>query len=34
MADINIREKLRLEKFFEMEGGYVLDFLFLRIMKN
>lgn len=26
MADINRREKLKLEKFFEMEGGYVLDF--------
>lgn len=26
MADINRREKLKLEKFFEMGGGYVLDF--------
>jgi hypothetical protein len=26
MADLNRREKLKLEKFFEMEGGYVLDF--------
>jgi len=26
MADLNRSEKLKLEKFFEMEGGYVLDF--------
>ncbi len=26
MSDLNRREKLKLEKFFEMEGGYVLDF--------
>ena len=26
MADLSRREKLKLEKFFEMEGGYVLDF--------
>lgn len=26
MADLNIIEKLKLEKLFEMEGGYVLDF--------
>ena len=26
MADLNRREKLKLEKFFGMEGGYVLDF--------
>lgn len=26
MSDLNRREKLKLEKFFEMGGGYVLDF--------
>jgi hypothetical protein len=26
MADLNRNDKLKLEKFFEMEGGYVLDF--------
>ncbi len=26
MSDLNRREKLKLEKFFEMRGGYVLDF--------
>ena len=26
MSDLNIREKLKLEKFFEMDSGYVLDF--------
>lgn len=26
MSDLNRSEKLKLEKFFEMEGGYVLDF--------
>jgi len=26
MSDLNRREKLKLDKFFEMEGGYVLDF--------
>ena len=26
MSDLTRREKLKLEKFFEMEGGYVLDF--------
>ncbi len=26
MSDLNRREKLKLEKFFDMEGGYVLDF--------
>lgn len=26
MSDLNIREKLKLERFFEMEGGYILDF--------